>query len=104
MNNSVPGSSFHYYFYYLHFSPGKHTGVGSYSLLQGIFPTPGSGPGLPQARSIFYHLRHQGSPLTHIYICLNVSYLKQENNVLLYYIDIFLYKNENFRYIANNNE
>ena len=27
-------------------SPGKNTGVGSYSLLQGIFPTQGSNPGL----------------------------------------------------------
>ena len=28
-------------------SPGKNTGVGSCSLLQGIFPTQGSNPGLP---------------------------------------------------------
>ena len=30
-------------------SPGKNTGVGSCSLLQGIFPTQGSNPGLPLA-------------------------------------------------------
>ena len=29
-------------------SPGQNTGVGSLSLLQGIFPTQGSNPGLPQ--------------------------------------------------------
>ena len=37
------------------------TGVGSCSLLQGIFPTQGSNPGLPHWRRILYHLSHQGS-------------------------------------------
>ena len=40
-------------------SPGKNTGVGSCSLLQGIFPTQGLNPGLLW---ILYHLSHQGSP------------------------------------------
>ena len=31
--------------------PGQNTGVGSFSLLQGIFPTQGWNPGLPQIRS-----------------------------------------------------
>ena len=31
-------------------SPGRDTGVGSCSLLQGIFPTQGSNPGLPHCR------------------------------------------------------
>ena len=31
-------------------SPGPNTGVGSCSLLQGIFPTQGSNPGLPHCR------------------------------------------------------
>ena len=43
-------------------SPGQNTGVGSLSLLQGIFPTQGSNPGLPHCRRIFYQLSHQGSP------------------------------------------
>ena len=34
--------------------PGKNIGVGSYSLLQGIFPTQGSNPGLLHCRQIFY--------------------------------------------------
>ena len=34
-------------------SPGQNTGVGSLSLLQGIFPTQGSNPGLPQAGRFF---------------------------------------------------
>ena len=43
-------------------SPGQNTGVGSLSLLQGIFPTQGSNPGLPLCRRILYHLSHQASP------------------------------------------
>ena len=43
--------------------PGQNTGVGSRSLLQGIFPTQGSNPGLPHCRQILYQLSHQGSPL-----------------------------------------
>ena len=31
------------------------------ALLQGIFPTQGSNPGLPHCRQILYHLNHQGS-------------------------------------------
>ena len=41
---------------------GKNTGVGCHFLLQGIFPTQGSKPGLPPCRQTLYHLSHQGSP------------------------------------------
>ena len=53
---------------------GKSTGVGCHFLLQGIFPTQGSNPGLPDCRQTLYHLSHQGSPkcfkpvLIHIYL------------------------------------
>ena len=50
-----PGSSVH------GISPGKNTGVGCHSLLQRIFPTQGSNPGLPHCRQILYCLSHQGS-------------------------------------------
>ena len=43
-------------------SPGQNTGIGSHSLLRGIFPTQGSNPGLPHCRWILYQLSHQGSP------------------------------------------
>ena len=43
-------------------SPGQNTGVGSLSLLQGIFPTQGSNPGLPHYGQILYQLSHRGSP------------------------------------------
>ena len=43
-------------------SPGKNTGVGCLSLLQGIFPTQGLNPDLPHCRHILYQLSHQGNP------------------------------------------
>ena len=36
-------------------------GVGCHFLLQGIFPTQGSNPGLPRCRQTLYCLNHQGS-------------------------------------------
>ena len=44
-------------------SPGKNTGVSCRALLQGIFLTQGSNPGLPYFRQFLYHPSHQGSPL-----------------------------------------
>ena len=43
-------------------SPGQNTGVGRLSLLQGISPTQGLNPGLPQCKQILYQLSHKGSP------------------------------------------
>ena len=43
-------------------SPSQNTGVGSLSLLQGIFPTQGSNHDLLHYRQILYHLSHKGSP------------------------------------------
>ena len=43
-------------------SPGQNTGVGSLSLLQGIFPTQGSNLGLPHCRQVLYQISHMGSP------------------------------------------
>ena len=44
-------------------SPGQNAGVGSLSLLQGIFPNQGLNPGLPHCRWFLYQLSHKGSPL-----------------------------------------
>ena len=41
----------------------KNPGVGSLSLLQGIFPTQGFNPGIPHCRWILYQLNYQGSPI-----------------------------------------
>ena len=43
-------------------SPGQNTGVGSISLLQGIFPAQGLNSGLPHCRWILYQLNHKGIP------------------------------------------
>ena len=43
-------------------SPGQNTGMGSLSLLQGIFPTQGLNPGLLHCKQILYQLSHAGSP------------------------------------------
>ena len=40
-------------------SLGQDTGIGSLSLLQGIFPTQGSKPGVLHCRQILYHLSHK---------------------------------------------
>ena len=49
---SPPGSSIHW------ISPGKNTGMGCHSLLQGIVPTQGLNPGLLHCIQILYHLSH----------------------------------------------
>ena len=54
---SLPGSSVYGN------SPGKNTGVGSLSLLQGISPTQESNWGLLDCRWILYQLSYQGSPV-----------------------------------------
>ena len=56
MDCSLSGSSDH------RDSPGKNTAVGCHALLQGIFPTQGSNPGLQHCRRILYILSHKGSP------------------------------------------
>ena len=40
-------------------APGQNTGKGSHSLLQWIFPTQGSNPGLPHCSRIIYQLSYQ---------------------------------------------
>ena len=42
--------------------PGQNTEMGSFFLLQVIFPTQGSNPGLPHCRWILCQLSHKGSP------------------------------------------
>ena len=72
---SPPGSSVHGDF------PGKNTGVGCRALLQRIFTTQGSNPGLPHCKWILYRLSHQGSPqLVNIILALsqNLDCLMQQ--------------------------
>ena len=70
-------------------SPGKpkNTGMGSLSLLQGIFQTQGSNPGLQHCRQILYHLSHQGnppgrtrlSPLPDVFNSVTSTHIKMQN-------------------------
>ena len=64
---SPPGSSVH------RNSLDKNTGVGCHSLLQGIFPTQGSNPGLLHYRQILYQRDHKGSPYSTIYMYIYIS-------------------------------
>ena len=57
MNCSLPGSSDN------GDSPGKNIGMGCHALLQEIFPTQGSNPGLLHCRQILYQQTYQGSPI-----------------------------------------
>ena len=54
-------------------SPDQNTGVGSLSLLRGIFPIQGSNPGLLHCRWILYQLSHKGSPVEWKVFCLFVG-------------------------------
>ena len=64
MDCSLPGSSVH----------GKNTGVDCHFLLQGIFPTQGSNPGLLHCRQILYQRgNHQGSPCIYYKMVTKIS-------------------------------
>ena len=52
-------------------SPGQNIGVGSHSLLQGIFPTQGSNPGLLHCGQILYQLSHKGT--------VQYNFIKRQN-------------------------
>ena len=65
MDCSLPSSSVH------RASPGKNTGVGRHALLQGIFPTQGSNPGLAHCRWILYCLNHCSLSSVRIIYCVN---------------------------------
>jgi len=56
-------------------SPGKNTGVDCHALLQGIFPTQGSNPGLPHCRQILDSLLTEppGKPLNILEIVIYLT-------------------------------
>ena len=76
-------------------SPGQNTGVGSLSLLEGIFPTWGSNPDLSHCRQILYQLSYQGSPRIlewAPYPLLQGIFLTQESNQGLLHCRWILYQ------------
>ena len=73
-------------------SPSYNTGVDSLSLLQGIFPTQGSNPGLPRCRQILYQLSHKGSPRILECVSLQQIFPTQESNQGLLHCREMLYQ------------
>ena len=69
MDCSPPGSSVN------RDSPGQNTGVGCHALLQGIFPTHGSNPGLLHCKWILYQLSYQGNTQNALASFLNPCFL-----------------------------
>ena len=57
-------------------SLGQNAGVGSLSLLQGIFPTQGSNPGLPHCRWILHQLSHKAGTNHSTGVSLNFQICK----------------------------
>ena len=70
-------------------SPGKNTGVGCHFLLQGIFPTQESNPGLLHCRQILYWLSYEGSPFFFqcIYPNYSICWKKQQHKNLLSFLN-----------------
>ena len=75
-------------------SPGQTTGMGSFSLFQGIFPTQGKNLGFLHCRQILYHLSHKGSPRTEVgsLFLLQRIFLTQESNWGLLHCRRILYQ------------
>ena len=71
MDCSPPGFSVHWD------SPDKNTGVGFHALLQGIFLTQESKPGLLHCRQILYCLSDQGSHFSLLY-CNSVTIMQYQ--------------------------
>ena len=72
-------------------SSGQNTGVGSLSLLQGIFPTQGSNPGLPHCRQILYQLRHKRNPVNMVETTKFYTFQVMMVNGFSLYMYIYLY-------------
>ena len=70
-------------------SSGQNTGVGSHSLLQGIFPTQGSNPALSHCREILYQLSCQGGQNCSKQYYLNLGYFHLQLYLVIYVMQIF---------------
>ena len=66
---------------YTPWNSGQNTGVGSRSLLQGIFPAQGSNLGLWHCRQTLYHLSHQGGPKIWSQMCYHCPMRSQKTQM-----------------------
>ena len=67
-------------------SPGKNTGVGCHTLLQGIFLTQGSKPHLLWRRSRSFTAESLGKPHMHIHICTYIHIC-----ISMYKVRVYIY-------------
>ena len=72
-------------------SPGQNTRVGSLSLLQGIFPTQGSNPGLLHCWWILNQLSYQGSPWCPWTLQSHASFIQTFREINYWFFRIFCY-------------
>ena len=63
--------------------PGNNNGLGCHFLLQGIFPTQGSNPGLLHCRQTLYRLSHQGSQRKYLFLCQRKRWYSKKDPVQL---------------------
>ena len=61
--------------------PGKSTGVGCHILLQGIFLTQESNPGLPCCKQTLYRLSHQGSAKVKVNKAENIPFFNRKHKI-----------------------
>ena len=97
VDSRPPGSSVH------GASIGKNTGVGCHALLQGIFPTQGSNPGLPHCRWILYFLSHQGGPSWGVdylilQICIKILVIYTYSEIVAFFFSVNFYEGSIHRY------
>ena len=83
MDCSPPGSSVH------GDSPGKNTGVGCHTLLQGIFLTWESNWGLLHCRRILYQLNYQGSPIPLLGIYPEKTIIQKDTCTPMFIVALF---------------
>ena len=62
--------------------PGKDTEVGCHFLLQGIFPTQGSNPGLLHCRQILYQLNYKTSSFSHLLFSSIIKHCSLRKGIL----------------------
>ena len=62
--------------------PGKDIGVGCHFLLQGIFPTQGSNPGLQHCRQILYQLNYKTSSFSHLLFSSIIKHCSLRKGIL----------------------
>ena len=84
-------------------SPGQNTGVGSLSLLHGIFQTQGSNPSLPHCRQLLSQLSHREARIIkNPPIILSTNFLKFLSIYMLHWYTARILAHSQFCWIPQN--